>query len=44
MRRMIWKWVVDADAWVVEATVDAMLAALLALVVAEGLRFLVESM
>ena len=41
MRRMIWEWIVDADAWVGEVALDGVLAFVLALVAMESLRSLV---
>ena len=44
MRRMIWEWIVDADAWIGEAALDGVLAVVLALIATESLRSLIASL
>jgi hypothetical protein len=41
MRHTIWDWIVEADEWIGEAALDAMLAMLIASVATESLRFVV---
>jgi hypothetical protein len=44
MRRKIWEWIVEADAWIGWAALDAAIAVLGAVIATESLRSLIESM